>query len=492
MWATNGFAQSASPVTSTNSITPASATTTMAEVLEYDMTGSSEATPNVNTGWSFRNDPDSVSWTSGRNVWNPWFHLVPAVGGGTSCRVQVAHIQLWALLTNGNWVQMLYNQNITASMGALYNSFTYADNGLINSRWTSASAAEGGGGKVLINATEQILWHGWSSAFYNLASGGAVNTSNFAGGFSAIKFRLDPATPELHAGANYVLGAAADQRLTTGDSGTIPNIGIGKWKTVETDWKWATMTFDSSRKAAVWADDAIPFPTGYEGEFGTTGGGEGSGGGGAGPTTTVSFDGADYVSSATAGTGLIGKTMTLPTGTNRLLVATVHHTGTGTITQAQIDGVAMTKLGGYTSTAGGTARQIEIWYRIAPPTGSHNIEVWGAPAGAFAMEVLSFSNVDQSSPFRTAGSATTASGTSLDVSTTGGATTDMVLGTASVRNTSSVTEGGSETERFDRLVGTNLVMAGATQDGATGTVHSTFSWTGADHGAAAAVAIKAA
>lgn len=492
MWATNAAGQSASPVTSTNSITAGTPTQTMAELLEYDMSGTSEQLPYINTGWSFRGAPDPATWSTSRNIWNPWIQLAPQVGGNPSlCKVQVAHLQFWALRTDGSWVQMFHNQTLTAAMGNLYNSFTYADTGQISSRLTLASAAEGLGSKVYIG-NEQLLWHAWTSGFYNLAGGGAVTPSNFAGGFAAVKARLDPATPELHATAKYVLSCAADQRLTTGDSGTIPNIGIGRWKTVDPEWKWYTMTFDESRMPAVWADDSIPFPTGYEGEFGSEGGGEGSGGGGSAPTTEVSFDGMDVVSQEASGTGLIGKTMTLSSGTNRLLVAFVEKGGTSTVTQAQIDGVAMTKLGESISTANANARQVEVWYRVAPPTGAHNIEVWGSLTGAAEMRVLSFSNVDQASPFRTLGTAYTDGGTSLDVSTTGGATTDLVAAAAAVRNAADVNPDASQTERWTQLRGTNVYSVGSTQDGSASTVHSIFTWSGSDRGAAAAVAIKAA
>lgn len=214
------------------------------ETLKYDMTGTSERIPLMNTGWDFVDKPKSVPHTAGRNVLNTWGQLAEGQTGNLNgCNAQLSDIQLHGLKSNGQWVKLQHSKTIPG--GALYASQTYSGAG------TPSLVHSVDGTMIHLGPKANKFWHFWTNGFYTI-------DSSFVGGFSAVRARLDPATPQLHADANYVLSCAADQRITAQDQPVIPNIGIGRFKIVTPEWQWFTMTWDSVGKSAVWASTPAP------------------------------------------------------------------------------------------------------------------------------------------------------------------------------------------------------------------------------------------
>lgn len=140
-----------------------------------------------------------------------------------------------------------------------------------------------------------------------------------------------------------------------------------------------------------------------------------------------------------------------------------------------------------------TSRRISQWYLLDPPAGSATVSVtWNTTnTPNLAGQSMSFSHVNQSGALGTCGTNTTTSGTSLAATTTSSSATDIVVATIAVRNNSPSPAGG-QTQVYLEPYGTNTYNEGSTQAGGGGTITSTFTWSGADNAAIAAVPIHGA
>ena len=161
------------------------------------------------------------------------------------------------------------------------------------------------------------------------------------------------------------------------------------------------------------------------------------------------------------------------------------------VTSVTWNGTALTKI---TNISYSDAIRTELWQLVAPATGSSNVvvNVTGTAPNYDAnmtVGVISFTGVDQSTPYRTP--ATTASGSSASASVTvGSASGEMVLSVAgagtSNRNFTSITGG---TERWNLSAATYPKGAGGTAPGAS-SVTISHGLSSADSWAIIGLAIK--
>ncbi len=154
-------------------------------------------------------------------------------------------------------------------------------------------------------------------------------------------------------------------------------------------------------------------------------------------------------------------------GSERLLVVSIayYKSPAPTVTGVTYNEVALTQAG----TVSGVVPKLDIWYLIAPATGSHSIVITFSATVIALVGAVSWNGVSQSAPVGSFSSATgnDAVPTLNVASAVGEFVTDVV--------SSSYTEtvGPGQTQRFNALEG-GLYGAGSTQPGAT-TV--TMSWT---------------
>jgi hypothetical protein len=177
---------------------------------------------------------------------------------------------------------------------------------------------------------------------------------------------------------------------------------------------------------------------------------------------------------------------TVGTGENRLLLVGVSLRDR-TVTSVNYGGVAMTLVG---SRANGTNSIIYIYRLLNPTSGTANISVVlnGAPGKGAAVGAIDYSGVDQSTPLGTFASASGwTSSPSLSVSSASG---QMVFDVLSVRQTTALTPGAGQTERWDFSRGE--IRSGASTEPATSAT-TTMSWTsGLGYWAIGGVAIRPA
>ena len=168
---------------------------------------------------------------------------------------------------------------------------------------------------------------------------------------------------------------------------------------------------------------------------------------------------------------------------NRIVIAIVNteSTGSGAVIPSGVTyaSAGMTLLGSVDS----GDYTISLWYRVAPTTGTNNCVVTFAQAQNVGTMVLDYYFVNQSSPFGTAvtGSSAGASSISLSVSTSSG---DLVIGGAWHNENTATTAGDLQQERIDE----SNARGGhtASEERALGT---SVTWSAAWSGTVACVAI---
>jgi len=144
----------------------------------------------------------------------------------------------------------------------------------------------------------------------------------------------------------------------------------------------------------------------------------------------IAFD-AESNSAAGGWTGSNGTTLSWShtcTGTDRILLvgATGYYTSGGprSVTGITYNGVALTKINSINGTADGISQSNDLWYLVAPATGSNTITItWSGAAQYASGSGMSYTGVAQTSPIdsnATGQSSSTGSGaaTSLTLSTT--------------------------------------------------------------------------
>lgn len=162
----------------------------------------------------------------------------------------------------------------------------------------------------------------------------------------------------------------------------------------------------------------------------------------------------DAVSSA------INQTTTTPswshtcTGTNLLLVVTVgwrHQDPGNAITGITYNSVALTQLG---TTSNGEFATAEIWYLLAPATGTHTVAATFTDLARAHLGAVSYTAVNQSTPLGTYAS-NTGTSTAPSVTVTS-ATGDVVIAVGAERGTETFTTGASQTMRWEADAASNV------------------------------------
>jgi hypothetical protein len=163
------------------------------------------------------------------------------------------------------------------------------------------------------------------------------------------------------------------------------------------------------------------------------------------------------------------------TGGNRLLVATVQIRGATAVSAVTYNGVALTLL---TRNTGSTVVRTEIWYLVAPATGTHNVVLTMPSAEIFDIVASSWTNVDPVTPFGTPAGATSTS-TAPSVVVTGGAANGAIVDSlafqASATNTS--TPGAGQTSIGTNVTGLTTANVAAASSREAGASSVTMSYT---------------
>lgn len=184
-------------------------------------------------------------------------------------------------------------------------------------------------------------------------------------------------------------------------------------------------------------------------------------------------------------------------GAHSILLVYVGYAGIASpprVSSVKYGGISLTKLlTADPSPGAGTDRALDVWYLVAPPSGTAAILVSLSSGSSLVCAGVSAAGVSQATPFGTAVPFTSTSSNAPSAATTGGATTDLVLAGLHMRGANTVTPGGSQTDivTYAQINGANNQLLVSRQAGGTGTITSSFSWTTADMTALIAVALKA-
>jgi hypothetical protein len=170
-------------------------------------------------------------------------------------------------------------------------------------------------------------------------------------------------------------------------------------------------------------------------------------------------------------------------GTDRLLVVAISQGNANSpIASLTYGGTPLTLLG--TESAG--PPRIEMWYLLAPPVGTADVEVTfsGTPSDGAVIGVMSLTNVNQTTPFgpfvSNAGNGTA----SVDVTSAKG---ELVIDVIAKDNAVAPAVGSGQTERWNNAFSNSAYGALSTRPGAK-TV--TMAWWSADDWAIGAVSVK--
>jgi uncharacterized repeat protein (TIGR01451 family) len=207
----------------------------------------------------------------------------------------------------------------------------------------------------------------------------------------------------------------------------------------------------------------------------------------------IALDNVTTASGANANVNTLSWSHTVNSGSNRILiVALSQRDGNASISGVWYGGTLLSQIGGQAAT--GSQNRTDLWYLVAPPSGTANVFVLLLTSKRVVASAISFTGVNQTTPLGTfvgaAGQSTTAS---VNVSSGPG---ELVIDTvASNGDANTLTANAGQTERWDLFSGTgdlnNVRGGGSTEPGAASV---TMSWTlGASKvWAIGAVAIKPA
>ena len=155
-------------------------------------------------------------------------------------------------------------------------------------------------------------------------------------------------------------------------------------------------------------------------------------------------------------------------GTNRILIVGVsYRTGGTSITGVTYGGQSLTFIGGISVTGG----RVELWYIVAPLTGTNDVVVSGTGKKEKIAGATSWTGVHQTTPL---GAAAFATGTSITPSVNvTSATGEVVVDTVEATDSASLAVGGAQTQWWNVSQGSYL-GGGSSESGAATT---TMSWT---------------
>jgi len=165
----------------------------------------------------------------------------------------------------------------------------------------------------------------------------------------------------------------------------------------------------------------------------------------------------------------------ISTTSNMVLVAHVslyHPTSGKSVTAITYNGVAMTLLGSAAST--GNYTRSYIYYMIAPPTGTNTLTVTASGTCGIKLGAVSWYNVNQSTPFGTAVTAGSSTGSSSSLTVTSDSH-DIVIDNYTAYGGSS-TPGDGQDILWSSVYNSAAPMAASTKPGASPSV--VMSWTG--------------
>lgn len=201
----------------------------------------------------------------------------------------------------------------------------------------------------------------------------------------------------------------------------------------------------------------------------------------------IGFD--NTVSTAsTNGANALNWAHTVGTGANRLLVValSLRHTGAQAATTVTYNGINLTPL--IVQTNNNNAR-VELWYLTNPPSGPANIAIaWSGASTRAVGGAMSFSGVDQTTPFEdpegAVGNSTAGSAVSVTVTTTvRGA---WVIDAVASRTGLTMTAAGGRTQRWNITTGGGnpgrAVGSGSTRGPIALPAAVTMNWTAAGGG----------
>lgn len=209
------------------------------QVFIDDMAGDAEGVPaGVPDGydWKYASRMGLGIDNTNRPYVNAWGHLYPAEGTTPppNCRVEIRDIGASAVGADGVWRLV---QSSTAVDGAAFPASYQGDNGTADVRTTADGASSIGRPPGGFNH------HFWPTGDRGLLP------SSLAGIATHFKARLAPAAGQVDDcdQAEYLLAASADYYgAVNGYAPVLGDVAIGRFKTVEREWRWFTMATPTS------------------------------------------------------------------------------------------------------------------------------------------------------------------------------------------------------------------------------------------------------
>jgi hypothetical protein len=183
-------------------------------------------------------------------------------------------------------------------------------------------------------------------------------------------------------------------------------------------------------------------------------------------------------STDTSGSSLV-TSHTVPSGSNRFLALEVSYSGTSTVDTITFGAQDLT----HACTAAGDTRYAEIWYLVAPSTGTQDVTVtWNGSVDGKIIGITNFTGVDQTTPIGaqscTFNDAFTGDfGTFTDAQATISSNTDQIVfgGVMAYNDTITFTPQAGETQLWQtNTSGGNSIGAGAYMDGVSPSVSFGF------------------
>jgi hypothetical protein len=202
-------------------------------------------------------------------------------------------------------------------------------------------------------------------------------------------------------------------------------------------------------------------------------------GGGGGNTVTI--DSTSLPSRRDSAGTTITVTNTVGSGSNRLLVIMVGVGDSSGVTDRSVNSVTSDQGGTFVAYAAGDDANFcraEIWYLVAPATGTHIVTITCSTGGGSTTEILgagarSYTGVDQSTPF---GTAVNINGTSASNSPTTGSIT-VGTGGAAIAVLSTDSQGSLSVSVGTEVFETEDLNSDVDVGGATRTSTGSITWT---------------
>lgn len=220
----------------------------------------------------------------------------------------------------------------------------------------------------------------------NITATGALNTGSIASGFGTISTTNDIATTATLQGGSVLIGS---------DGGSPPTVTLRAGVASGNNITGGDLHIDASNGTGAGGSGAIVFRTA------------------AAQTTPVTIDTTVNGGSPFGPALSNSQSITIGAHTNRLLMVSTDQGNTSTVASVTLDGTPLTRLhtADCPTAVFASGCHAELWYVLAPPTGSHTLAVTLNTADFFTFSAVNFYNVDQTTPFGTAQSQTGTSNT---------------------------------------------------------------------------------